>query len=50
VQAAVVGVDLPDRSELPAERPPDRVQRGFVDLDRPLGFGEDPSDGMLHAP
>jgi DNA-binding NarL/FixJ family response regulator len=48
-QALVVWPDLPDRTELPAERAADRLQDGHVSLDRPIGFREDPGDRVLHA-
>jgi hypothetical protein len=48
-QTVFRGVELPYRSELPAERPPDRLQGGLVDLDRRFRFREDPGDGMLDA-
>ena len=49
-QAPVPRVDLPRRAQLPAQRLADRLQRGLVDLDRLLGFRDDPRDGMLDAP
>ena len=49
-QAPVARVDLPRRSQLPLERLADRLQGGVVDLDRLLGFRDDPGDGMLDAP
>ena len=45
----VAGPELPDRAELPAERSSDRLERRRVDLDRLLGFREDPSDVVLDA-
>src|SRR5262249_23322826 len=48
-QAAVDGADLPDRTELPAQGAPDRLERGSVDLDRPFLFGEDLRDVVLDA-
>ena len=48
-QPPVAG-STPRRRRPPAERAPDRLQRGLVDLDRPLGFRQDPRDGVLDAP
>ena len=48
-QPPVVGLGLPDGAELPAERAADRLERRGVDLDRALGFREDPRDLVLDA-
>ena len=48
-QTVFRGVELPYGSELPAQRAPNRLQGGLVDLDRPVRFREDPGDGMLDA-
>jgi DNA-binding NarL/FixJ family response regulator len=45
----LVGADLPDRAELPAERSADRLENGGVHLDRPVRFREDLGDRVLHV-
>src|SRR4029450_4191046 len=44
-----LGVDLPDRAELPPELFADRLKHGGVDLDRVVLFREDPGDRVLDA-
>jgi hypothetical protein len=48
-QAFGDGIRLPDGAELPAERAADRVEDGGIHLDRPVAFGEDPGDRVLHT-
>ena len=48
-QAPILRAGLPDRTELPPQRPSDRFERRRVDLDRRLGFSEDLRDLVLDA-
>ena len=48
-QEIVAGPGLPDRAELPAERAADDLQDRRIHLDRPIAFGEDAGDRVLHS-
>jgi len=47
-QQRVARSRLPHRAELPAKRAADRLQDGRIHLDRPVGFREYASDGVLN--
>jgi hypothetical protein len=46
-QPSIVGVDLPDGAQLPAERGSDHLQHGRIGIEWVFLLGEDPSDRML---
>ncbi len=47
-QSLIFRPELPDGAELPPKRASDCLENGRIRLDRPIRFGQDPGDGVLH--